>query len=180
MTDMIGFIGVGVIVAGPGLAVADPARALGAIGEVLLVAFLYAVAPFIVATKLARVPSLGTITLSLFCVGIAYLPVAVLTQHELPTVRSTVSLAALGILCTAVAFLAFFALIGEVGPARAPLFTYINPVVAIVLGVVVLGEDLSSGLIIGFPVVLLGCWLAATGGRVRPRPLRRADASALE
>ncbi len=94
--------------------------------------------------------------------------------------RSTVSLAALGILCTAVAFLAFFALIGEVGPARAPLFTYINPVVAIVLGVVVLGEDLSSGLIIGFPVVLLGCWLAATGGRVRPRPLRRADASALE
>jgi hypothetical protein len=92
-------------------------RALGAIGEVLLVAFLYAVAPFIVATKLARVPSLGTITLSLFCVGIAYLPVAVLTQHEVPTVRSTVSLAALGILCTAVAFLAFFALIGEVGPA---------------------------------------------------------------
>lgn len=176
----IGFIGVGVIVAGPGLAVADPARGLGAIGEVLLVAFLYAVAPFIVATKLARVPSLGTITLSLFCVGIAYLPVAVLTQHEVPTVRSTVSLAALGILCTAVAFLAFFALIGEVGPARAPLFTYINPVVAIVLGVVVLGEDLSSGLIIGFPVVLVGCWLAATGGRVRPRPLRRADASALE
>ena len=53
-------------------------------------------------------------------------------------------------------------------------------IVAIVLGVVVLGEDLSSGLIIGFPVVLLGCWLAATGGRVRPRPLRRADASALE
>ena len=46
--------------------------------------------------------------------------------------------------------------------------------------VVVLGEDLSSGLIIGFPVVLVGCWLAATGGRVRPRSLRRADASALE
>ncbi|PZU48700.1 MAG: hypothetical protein DI566_02475 [Microbacterium sp.] len=97
----VGFIGVGIIVVGPGLAVADPASALAAIGQVLLVAFLYAVAPFIIATKLAHVPSLGTITLSLLVVGIAYLPIALLTQHEVPTVRSTVSLVALGILCTA-------------------------------------------------------------------------------
>lgn len=170
---LIGFIGVGVIVMGPGLAVADPAQAVTAIAEVLLVALLYAVAPFIIATKLAHVPSLGTITLALFAVGIAYLPVALLTQHEVPTVRCTVSLVALGILCTAVAFLAFFALIGEVGPVRAPLFTYVNPVVAIVLGVVVLGEPLSGGLLIGFPIVIVGCWLAATGGRVRPS--RMAD-----
>lgn len=128
---VIGFIGVAIIVAGPGLHVADPAGALGAIGEVLLVALLYAVAPFIIATKLARVPSLGTITLALLAVGIAYLPLAFLTQHDVPTVRSTVSLVALGILCTAVAFLGFFALIGEVGPVRAPLFTYVNPIVAI-------------------------------------------------
>jgi hypothetical protein len=117
----------GVIVAGPGLAVAEPAQALGAIAQVLLVALLYAIAPFIIATKLAHVPSLGTITLSLLAVGLAYLPFALLTQHELPTVRSGLSLVALGILCTALAFLGFFALIGEVGPARAPLFTYVNP-----------------------------------------------------
>lgn len=164
---VVGFIGVGIIVVGPGLAVADPGTALAAIGQVLLVAFLYAVAPFIIATKLAHVPSLGTITLSLLAVGVAYLPIALLTQHEVPTVRSTVSLVALGILCTAVAFLGFFALIGEVGPVRAPLFTYVNPVVAIVLGVVVLGEPLSVGLAIGFPIVIVGCWLAATGGRMR-------------
>ncbi len=77
------------------------------------------------------------------------------------------SLVALGIVCTAVAFMAFFALIAEVGPARAPLFTYVNPVVAIVLGTILLGEELSFGLLIGFPLVILGCWLAATGGRVR-------------
>lgn len=163
----IGFIGVAIIVAGPGLQVADPAGALGAIGEVLLVALLYAVAPFIIATKLARVPSLGTITLALLAVGIAYLPLAFLTQHDVPTVRSTVSLVALGILCTAVAFLGFFALIGEVGPVRAPLFTYVNPIVAIGLGVLILGEPLSPGLLLGFPVVIAGCWLAATGGRLR-------------
>ena len=166
----IGFVGVGIIVVGPGLAVADPGSALAAIGQVLLVAFLYAVAPFLIATKLAHVPSIGTITLALLAVGVAYLPVALLTQHEVPTVRSTVSLIALGILCTALAFLGFFALIGEVGPARAPLFTYVNPVVAIVLGALVLGEELSAGLLVGFPIVIAGCWLAATGGRLRRPP----------
>lgn len=171
----VGFAGVVVIVAGPGLAVADPATALAAVGEVLLVALLYATAPFIVATKLAHVPSLGTITLSLLAVGVAYLPFALLTQHEVPTVRSGVSLAALGIFCTALAFLGFFALIGEVGPARAPLFTYVNPIVAILLGVLVLGESLSLGLLVGFPLVIVGCWLAATGGRLRPRAGARGD-----
>lgn len=171
----VGFAGVVVIVAGPGLAVADPATALAAVGEVLLVALLYATAPFIVATKLAHVPSLGTITLSLLAVGVAYLPFALLTQHEVPTVRSGVSLAALGIFCTALAFLGFFALIGEVGPARAPLFTYVNPIVAILLGVLVLRESLSLGLLVGFPLVIVGCWLAATGGRLRPRAGARGD-----
>lgn len=171
----VGFAGVVVIVAGPGLAVADPATALAAVGEVLLVALLYATAPFIVATKLAHVPSLGTITLSLLAVGVAYLPFALLTQHEVPTIRSGVSLAALGIFCTALAFLGFFALIGEVGPARAPLFTYVNPIVAILLGVLVLRESLSLGLLVGFPLVIVGCWLAATGGRLRPRAGARGD-----
>ena len=100
-------------------------------------------------------PSLGTITLSLLAVGVAYLPIALLTQHELPTVRSSLSLAALGIFCTALAFLAFFALIGEVGPVRTPPFTYVNPIVAILLGVIVLGESLSVGLLVGFPLVLV-------------------------
>lgn len=173
---LVGFAGVVVIVAGPGLAVADPGAALAAIGQVLLVALLYATAPFLIATKLAHVPSLGTITLSLLAVGLAYLPFALLTQHEVPTLRSGLSLLALGVLSTALAFLGFFALIGEVGPVRAPLFTYVNPIVAILLGVVVLGEELSVGLLVGFPLVILGCWLAATGGRLRPR---RPDAGAL-
>ncbi|TDN92089.1 DMT family transporter [Microbacterium sp. BK668] len=170
---VVGFVGVGIIVAGPGLA-AGGTTSLVAIVEVLLVAVCYAIAPFIVATKLKDVPSLGTITLSLFAVGLFYLPIGLLTQHEVPTMRSTVSLVALGVICTAVAFIAFFALIAEVGPARAPLFTYVNPVVAIVLGTLLLGEELSVGLLVGFPLVILGCWLAATGGlvprRARPGP----------
>jgi drug/metabolite transporter (DMT)-like permease len=162
----VGFAGVALIVAGPGLAVAGTAG-LVAIVEVLVTALLYAIAPFIIATKLKDVPSLGVITLSLLAVGLFYLPIGLLTQHEVPTLRSTGALLALGVLCTAVAFLAFFALIREVGPVRAPLFTYVNPIVAILLGVLVLAEQLSTGLLIGFPLVILGCWLAATGGIVR-------------
>jgi drug/metabolite transporter (DMT)-like permease len=165
----VGFVGVGVVVVGPGLASGGTAG-LVAVGEVLLVAIGYAVAPFIVASKLRDVPALGTVTLSLGAVGLAYLPVAFLTQNEVPTAQSTVSLLALAVLCTAVAFIVFFALIAHVGPARAPLFTYVNPVVAVLLGVVILGEQITTGLLIGFPLVILGCWLAATGGTVRTRP----------
>lgn len=166
---LIGFAGVAVIVSGPGLAVGSDPAALLAVGEVLLVALLYAIAPFIIATRLKHVPSLGTITLSLLAVGIVYLPIGLLTQHEVPSLRSAGSLVALGILCTAVAFIAFFALIREVGPVRAPLFAYVNPIVAILLGVAILGEQLTGGLLAGFPLVIVGCWLAATGGRLRPR-----------
>ncbi|WP_309065434.1 DMT family transporter [Microbacterium sp.] len=164
---LLGFAGVAIVVAGPGLFPQGTGSVI-AIGEILLTALLYAIAPFIIAHKLADVPSLGTITLALFAIGLAYLPVALLTQHELPTLRSTVSLGLLGVVCTAFAFVAFFALIREVGPVRAPLFTYVNPVVAILLGAVVLAEPVTLGLLVGFPVVLLGCWLAATGGRLRP------------
>lgn len=166
---IVGFVGVGIIVAGPGLAAGGTAGLI-AIGEVLLVALCYAIAPFIVARQLKGVPALGTITLSLAAVGVFYLPIALLTQHEPPTVRSSLSLVALAVLCTAVAFIVFFALIDRVGPARAPLFTYVNPVVAILLGVLILGEQITIGLVIGFPLVIAGCWLAATGGTLRTKP----------
>jgi drug/metabolite transporter (DMT)-like permease len=163
---LVGFLGVAVVVAGPGLFGGEVS--LFAAGEVLLVAVLYAIAPFIVARKLASVPSLGTITLSLLMIGVVYLPIGALTQHEIPTLPSIVALLALAVICTAVAFLAFFALIREVGPVRAPLFTYVNPIVAILLGAIVLAEPLTPGLLIGFPLVIVGCWFAATGGRLRP------------
>lgn len=164
----VGFAGVFVIVAGPGFAV-DGGGGLIAVGEVLLTALLYAIAPFVIASKLRDVPALGSITLALFAVGIFYTPIAFLTQPGVPTAQSTVSLVLLAVLCTAVAFIVFFALIDRVGPARAPLFTYVNPVVAILLGIIVLGERVTPGLLIGFPLVIAGCWLAATGGVIRPR-----------
>lgn len=163
---VVGFLGVGVVVAGPGLFGGEVS--LLAAGEVLLVAILYAIAPFIVARRLGDVPALGTITLSLLMIGMLYLPIGLLTQHEVPSLPSILALLALAVICTAVAFIAFFALIREVGPVRAPLFTYVNPIVAIMLGAIVLSEPLTPGLLLGLPLVIVGCWFAATGGRLRP------------
>ena len=62
----------------------------------------------------------------------------------------------LAVVCTALAFLVFFALIAEVGPVRATVITYVNPAVAVLLGVLTLGEPVTAGLLVGFPLVLLG------------------------
>ncbi|MFK4788516.1 EamA family transporter [Microbacterium sp. ZW T5_56] len=166
---VLGLGGVAVIVLGPGVGVTG--GGLFAVGEVLLVALLYAIAPFVIARKLADVPSMGSICLALLIVGIGYLPAGILTTHTVPSVPSVVSLVLLGVLCTAVAFLVFFALIAQVGPLNAPLFTYINPIVALGLGVLIMSEPLGPGLLLGAPIVLVGCWLAATGGRLRSRPV---------
>ncbi len=176
---VLGFIGVAVIVLVPGLGVSGGGDWLLAAGEVLLVAVMYAIAPFIVARKLNEVPSLGSITLSLLMIGIAYLPIAFMTQHELPTTEATISLVLLGVICTAIAFILFFALIKEVGPVNAPLFTYINPIVALVAGVIILSEHLGVELLIGAPIVLLGCWLAAMGGKKKEAVLPEPDPTPL-
>jgi drug/metabolite transporter (DMT)-like permease len=80
------------------------------------------------------------------------------------------SVVGLGILCTAIAFLVFFALIAEVGASRATVITYVNPAVAIVLGAVVLSEPLTLGMAIGFPLVIAGSVLGTSRPRTPARP----------
>lgn len=131
--------------------------------QVLLVAVGYAVAPFIAARKLGAVPTMGVVTTSIGIVALLYLPAAVaLRPDEAPPANTIWAVIGLGVLCTAIAFLVFFALIDEIGPSRATLITFANPAVALTLGVIVLGESLTVGLLLGFPVVLVGCWLASS------------------
>lgn len=165
---VVGIAGVALVVGGGG---DGTIRALG-VAEVLLTSVCYAIAPFIVATRLRDVPALGSIVISLGVVGLGYLPVAFATQQATPTLRSVAALGALGVLCTAIAFVVFFALIAEIGPTRAPLITYVNPVVALALGVVLLDESISAMMMAGIPLILVGCWLAAGGDNPIPRAER--------
>jgi drug/metabolite transporter (DMT)-like permease len=131
--------------------------------EVALVVVGYALGPAILARYLSDLPSVGVIAVSVALCAVAYAPVAVI-QWPASTPRTGViaSVAVLALVCTALAFLLFFALIAEIGPVRATVITYINPAVAAVLGVVVLGETFTPGMGIGFILVLIGSALATS------------------
>ena len=123
----------------------------------------YATAPFIAARRLADVPSVGVVALSLSVVVVIYAPIALATwPDDTPPARAVLAVVALGLLCTAIAFVVFFRLIAAVGPARATLITFVNPAVAVVVGAVFLDEEITATTIGGFALVLAGCWLATS------------------
>ncbi|HEV2361375.1 MAG TPA: DMT family transporter, partial [Acidimicrobiales bacterium] len=129
--------------------------------EMLVVATCYALGPWIIRQRLSDVPPLGVVAGSLAVAAVAYAPVAAIQwpRHSLSAsvVESVIGLA---LVCTVVAFIAFFALIAEVGAVKATVITYLNPAVAVLLGVTILHESLTAGMIIGFVLTLAGCALA--------------------
>ncbi len=137
------------------------------VAQVLLVCVGYATAPFIVARRLGEVPTLGVVAVSLAAVALVVAPLAWFARPAaLPPATTSWAMLGLAVVCTGLAFIVFFALIGEVGPARATLITFVNPAVAVVLGAVVLGERITGATIGGFVLVLSGCFLATRPGGV--------------
>lgn len=133
-----------------------------AVGATIVVSLCYAIGPIIIDRKLKSVPAIGVITASLILATLIYLPFAPFLLPEQFVAKAVVSVVGLGVLCTAGAFIVFFALIAEVGPARATVITYVNPAVAMVLGAIVLSEPLTLGMAVGFPLVLIGSYLGTT------------------
>jgi drug/metabolite transporter (DMT)-like permease len=139
-----------------------------AVAATMVVALCYAIGPIIVARKLSDVPAVGVVAASLIIATLVYAPFAPALWPAQPVPASAVwSVVGLGVLCTAAAFVVFFALIAEVGAARATVITYVNPAVAIVLGALVLSEPLTLGMAVGFPLVIVGSVLGTS--RARPR-----------
>ena len=142
---------------------------VGSLLEVGVVVVGYAVAPVIMARYLADLPSIPTVCTALLLVTVGYLPYAVLHLPHRLTGQEGVSILVLGLVCTALAFVLFFALIADIGPARATVITYVNPAVAVLFGVTLLGEQFTAGMAVGFPLILVGSVLAARhGGRDDP------------
>jgi len=113
---------------------------IGAVAEIGLVTVCYAAGPLLIARKLSALPADGVVTASLILTTAAYAPLS-LTQlpAAMPSTRVLAAIAALAVVCTAIAFLVYFALIAEVGPLRATVITYVNAAVAVLLGVTILG-----------------------------------------
>jgi drug/metabolite transporter (DMT)-like permease len=138
-------------------------RATGwfALAEMAVVAVGYATGPAILSRYLSGLPSVSVIASALAVCALAFAPIAAMQwPRTLPSTGVVASVAVLAIICTALAFLVFFALIAEIGPVRATVITYVNPAVAAVAGVLVLREVLTIGMGIGFVLVLIGSTLA--------------------
>jgi drug/metabolite transporter (DMT)-like permease len=169
---LIGIGGVAVL-AGPGAGRGSVVPVL----EVLGTALGYATGPLIATRRLADVPSVAVNTACLGLAAAVYAPFAALTwPSQLPSAKVLASIAGLGVICTGAAFLVFFALIAEVGPARATVITYVNPAVAVALGVMVLGEKLTVAIGAAFVLILGGLVLATWRGSRGPDKTAPVDA----
>ena len=123
----------------------------------------YAIAPIVANQKLSDVPTAGVIGLSMVIVSSIYSPFAlpnIGAELADASLNAMLALVVLGLVCSAAAFVVFFMLIKEIGPAKATLITYPNTAVAIVLGVTFLNEPITVGLIVGIPLVAIGLYLA--------------------
>jgi drug/metabolite transporter (DMT)-like permease len=164
-------IGMGGVVVLLGLDVGgDRQRLLGA-ALVLLAAAGYAAGALLIKRPaIAALPILGVVTVECITATIVLLPLAVTRlPSRIPSLEVMVSLLVLGLICTALAYLAFFALVAEVGASRGTVITYVNPAVSVLLGVTLLGESLNVAIIMGFLLIIAGSWLS-TGG-ILPPPL---------
>jgi drug/metabolite transporter (DMT)-like permease len=143
-----------------------------AVVEMGVVAVCYAIGPLIISRRLQSLSPIGVVTFSLGIAAIVYAPIA-LTRlpATFPAADVIAAIVVLGVVATALAFVLFFALIAEVGPVRATVITYVNPAVAVALGVTVLGEPLSASIAGGFALILAGSFLATRRERVQqPAP----------
>jgi drug/metabolite transporter (DMT)-like permease len=153
---LIGIVGVAAIV-GFDLRAAGGAALL----EMAVVVVGYAVGPVILARYLGHLPSVSVIAAALVVCAVIYALVAVIQRPaSLPSPGVLASVGVLALVCTALAFLLFFALISELGPVRSTVITYVNPAVAAILGVAVLHESFTFGMGAGFVLVLIGSVLA--------------------
>ena len=169
----IGFAGVAALV-GIDMTGSD----LLAIAEVLVVALCYASGPLMISRRLAGLPTLGVITASLALTAVGYAPAGLLSMPASVSAQTVGAVAALALVCTVLAFLLYFALIHEVGPSRSTVITYVNPLVAVLLGVVILSEPFTLGIAVGMPLILLGSVLGTAPSLKKARATsgeRRVD-----
>jgi drug/metabolite transporter (DMT)-like permease len=161
-------IGFGGVIALVGIDVAGRADELLGTGAILLAAIGYAIGPMVIKHRMGGLDPRAMIGVSLAIASLVLAPFALADlPRRVPSAGALLSVAVLGLLCTALAFVIFAILIREAGTSRATVITYTNPVVAVALGVTLLGEQPGAGAVAGLLLILAGSWLS-TGGRLPP------------
>ena len=122
----------------------------------------YAYAVIYITRKMPGVSGVAINAIAMAITALFYSPALFLLwpDHKI-SLSATYSVIALGIFSTGIAFAVFFTVMAEIGPTRASLVTYMNTAFAVVLGVLILSEPLTIGIIVGLPLVLIGSFLAS-------------------
>jgi len=136
--------------------------------EVLAVALCWAVAPLVLVRRLAGLSGLSIAAATLLLNAAGFAPAGVLSLPSSVSPETVAAVVGLAVVCTALAFLVYFALIREVGPSRSTIVTYVNPLVAVLLGVVVLNESFTLGIAVATPLILIGSVLATAPSLSEP------------
>jgi drug/metabolite transporter (DMT)-like permease len=144
--------------------------------EMAAVVVCYATGPIILSRSLSDLPGLGVIASALVVSAVAYLPFVFLQPPSHLTASVVGSVTVLAVVCTALAFVLFFQLIATIGPTRSTIITYVNPAVAIALGVAILDEQITTGMVVGFPLILAGSILGAR----KPTPVPQTEMECAE
>ena len=161
---VVGFVG---IVALVGIESITGTSNPKAIAMVILAAIMYAYAVLMVTTNLPGVDGIAINRVAMGLTCLFYTPIAIATWPSNPvSTQAITALVALGVFSTAIAFMLFFIVIVEIGVARGSLTTYVNTAVAVVLGILILNEPITLGIIVGLPMVLLGSYLASRKEKV--------------
>ena len=156
---VVGFIGLVLIV---GIETISGAADAFSVFQTVLAAILYSTAMAIILKGMPNGDGVAINAIAMTITAIIFAPAALNNLPEqMPSFNATASLIGLGVLSTGLAFMIYFGLIKVIGQARGSLVTYLNTAFAVVLGVVILGEPLTIGIITGLPLVLLGSYFAS-------------------
>ena len=168
-TRLVGMlIGLGGVVALVGIDLGGSTAALVGAAAILGATLGYAIGPLIAKRQFSEFKPLGPVTAAMGAASVMLLPSGIADfPAETPPADALASVLVLGLVCSALAFILFFSLLAEIGPARASVITYINPVVALGLGIAILGEEVTAGAAVGLLLILAGSWLS-TDGRLPP------------
>jgi drug/metabolite transporter (DMT)-like permease len=155
------FVGLGGVVLLLGIDVAGKTEELIGALCILGATLGYAAGPLIANATLSDLPAIAPVASALGISTVALAPFAAfsLPDHA-PPFKAIGSLVVLGVACTAIALVVFFILLTEAGPSRASVITYINPVVAVTLGVLFLDESLGAASVVGLVLILAGSYVS--------------------
>ena len=170
---MIGFAGVVILVANKiGLnASGVPVAILAAISA----AFFYGIGANFTKKYMQGISTLAVATGSMLAAAIVLLPGAVLFWPGEPaSLLAWVAVIVMGIASTGIAYVLYFRLIVNVGPAKAITVTYLIPGFAVIWGAIFINEELTTNMVIGGAIILTGTALA-TGMLSLGRKSRTGD-----